>query len=266
MLGAGSVAAKLEATHPLASEERTLRNDGRSANDLRSVRLVPDFTDNPLASVLCEMGRTRVMCTVSEERSVPRFLRGLGKGWLTAEYSLLPGSTDRRVDREVSRGRASGRTLEIQRLIGRSLRAITDLSAFGERTLWVDCDVLQADGGTRCASITGAYVALAVAVNRLVARGDLERNPLRDSVAAVSVGIVAGEVLLDLAYEEDSRADVDMNVVATGAGRFVEVQGTGEESTFSTDELRELTSLALQGIVELAALQKQAVDQADATR
>ena len=239
-----------------------MRIDGRAANDLRAVRLVPDFTDNPLASVLCEIGRTMVLCTVSEELSVPRFLRGTGRGWLTAEYSLLPGSTDRRVDREASRGRPSGRTLEIQRLIGRSLRAVSDLSAFGERTFWIDCDVLQADGGTRCASITGAYVALAVAVNRLVDRGDLERNPLRDSVAAISVGILGEEVMLDLAYEEDSRAEVDMNVVATGAGRFVEVQGTGEEGTFSTDELNELTALALSGIAELAAHQKQAIDRA----
>ena len=236
-----------------------MRIDGRSPNDLRPVRLVPDFTDNPLASVLCEMGRTVVLCTVSEEDSVPRFLRGTGRGWLTAEYSLLPGSTDRRVEREVTRGRSSGRTLEIQRLIGRSLRAVADLSALGERTLWVDCDVLQADGGTRCASITGAYVALAVAVERLIARGDLERNPLRDSVAAVSVGVVGGSVMLDLAYEEDARAEVDMNVVATGAGRFVEVQGTGEESTFSVDELNQLTALGLRGIADLGALQRQAI-------
>ena len=200
-----------------------------------------------------------VLCTVSEENSVPRFLRGTGRGWVTAEYSLLPGSTDRRADREVSRGRASGRTLEIQRLIGRSLRAVADLSALGERTLWVDCDVLQADGGTRCASITGAYVALAVATQRLAARGDLLRSPLRDSVAAVSVGIVGGEVMLDLAYEEDSRAEVDMNVVATGAGRFVEVQGTGEEGTFSQEELHSLTSLALRGIEQLAEQQRQAL-------
>jgi ribonuclease PH len=266
MRDAASADAKAEMTLEGAMKERTLRIDGRSASDLRGVRLVPDFTENPLASVLCEMGRTRVMCTVSEELSVPRFLRGTGKGWLTAEYSLLPGSTDTRNQREVSRGRPSGRTLEIQRLIGRSLRAVSDLSAFGDRTLWVDCDVLQADGGTRCASITGAYTALAVAVKRLVARGDLARNPLRDSVAAISVGVVGDEVLLDLCYEEDARANVDMNVVATGAGRFVEVQGTGEESTFSVDELRELTTLALQGIAELAALQKQAIDQADATQ
>jgi ribonuclease PH len=239
-----------------------LRIDGRSPTDLRPVRLAPDFTDNPLASVLCEVGRTVILCTVSEESSVPRFLRGTGRGWLTAEYSLLPGSTDRRVDREVTRGRSSGRTLEIQRLIGRSLRAVADLSALGERTLWVDCDVLQADGGTRCASITGAYVALAVAVERLIARGDLERNPLRDSVAAVSVGVVGGSVMLDLAYEEDKRAEVDMNVVATGAGRFVEVQGTGEEATFSVDELNQLTALGLRGIADLGALQQQAIAKA----
>jgi ribonuclease PH len=236
-----------------------LRIDGRSPNDLRPVRLAPDFTDNPLASVLCEMGRTVVLCTISEEDSVPRFLRGTGQGWLTAEYSLLPGSTDRRVEREVTRGRSSGRTLEIQRLIGRSLRAVTDLSALGERTLWVDCDVLQADGGTRCASITGAYVALAVAVDRLVASGNLERNPLRDSVAAVSVGVIGGSVMLDLAYEEDARAEVDMNVVATGAGRFVEVQGTGEEGTFSVDELNQLTALGLRGVADLGAIQRQAI-------
>jgi ribonuclease PH len=241
-----------------------MRIDGRAADELRPMRLVRDFTENPLASVLCEVGRTMVLCTVSEEKSVPRFLQGTGRGWLTAEYSLLPGSTDTRVDREVSRGRPSGRTLEIQRLIGRSLRAVADLSALGERTLWVDCDVLQADGGTRCASITGAYAALALAVERLIARGDLERNPLRDSVAAVSVGIVAGDVLLDLAYEEDSRADVDMNVVATGSGRFVEVQGTGEEATFSRDELDALTTLALGGVSKLTALQKQSLGEAGA--
>ena len=237
-----------------------MRADGRSEIDLRPVCLTPDFTQNPLASVLCDVGRTKVLCTVSEESTVPRFLQGTGRGWLTAEYSLLPGSTDRRADREVSRGRPSGRTLEIQRLIGRSLRAVADLSALGERTLWVDCDVLQADGGTRCASITGAYVALVVAINRLIARGDLERNPLRDSVAAISVGVVGGEVMLDLAYEEDSRAEVDMNVVATGAGRFVEVQGTGEESTFSEAQLRELTVLALRGVGELVTLQAQAIE------
>jgi ribonuclease PH len=243
-----------------------LRSDGRSPHELRRVRLLPDFTDNPLASVCCEFGRTVVLCTVSHEESVPRFLHGSGRGWLTAEYSLLPGSTDRRVEREVTRGRPSGRTVEIQRLIGRSLRAVADLDALGERTLWIDCDVLQADGGTRCASITGAYVALAVAVDRLLARGELSRNPLSDSVAAVSVGLSGETALLDLSYEEDARARVDMNIVATGSGRFVEVQGTGEESTFSVDELGELTRLGLRGVAALAELQRRAIDAAATKR
>ena len=233
-----------------------MRSDGRADDELRPVRLVPDFTQNPLSSVLCEVGRTIVLCTVSEELSVPRFLKGTGRGWITAEYSMLPGATGERNDREASRGRLSGRTQEIQRLIGRSLRAVADLSALGDRTLWIDCDVLQADGGTRCASITGAYTALALAVERLVRRGDLERSPLRDSVAAVSAGIVDGRPVLDLPYDEDSRAEVDMNVVATGGGRFVEVQGTGEEGTFSNEQLGQLTSLSLRGVAELTKLQE----------
>ena len=236
-----------------------MRRDGRADNELRAVRITPDFTENPLASVLVEMGRTKVLCTVCDEQSVPRWMQGRGRGWVTAEYSMLPGSTDRRSDREAARGRLSGRTQEIQRLIGRSLRAVTDLSALGERTLWVDCDVLQADGGTRCASITGAYTALALGLGRLLRRGDLAREPLRDSVAAVSAGVVNGQVVLDLCYEEDSRAEVDMNVVATGSGRFVEVQGTGEEGTFSREELDGLTSVALDGIAELGKLQERAV-------
>jgi len=236
-----------------------VRPDGRSADALRPTRLEPDFTENPLASVLCEVGRTKVLCTVCDEPAVPRFLQGAGKGWVTAEYSMLPGATDRRGQREVAQGRPSGRTLEIQRLIGRSLRAVTDLSALGERTLWVDCDVLQADGGTRCAAITGAYTALEIAARRLLARGDLGRAVLRDSVAAVSVGIVRGEVVLDLPYEEDSVAEVDMNVVATGSGRFVEVQGTGEAGTFSPEQLAQLTALALRGIEQLSDLQRRVV-------
>jgi ribonuclease PH len=223
------------------------------------VRLLPDFTENPLASVLIEMGRTKVLCTVCEEARVPRWLQGQGRGWITAEYSMLPGSTDTRSDREAARGKLSGRTMEIQRLIGRSLRAVADLSALGERTLWVDCDVLQADGGTRCASITGAYVALALGVRRLLRSRLLERDPLRDSVAAVSAGVVDGDVVLDLPYEEDARAAVDMNVVATGSGRFVEVQGTGEECTFSREELDGLTHVALAGIGELTRLQEAAI-------
>jgi len=181
-----------------------MRADGRVADQLRKVRITTDYTENPLASVLCEMGKTMVLCTVSEEFSVPRFLRGTGRGWVTAEYSMLPGSTAERVGREAARGKQSGRTMEIQRLIGRSLRAVVDLSSLGERTLWIDCDVLQADGGTRCASITGAYTALALAISRLQSRGDLEHKPLRDSVAAVSAGCIDGEVVLDLPYEEDS--------------------------------------------------------------
>ncbi|MFP6625197.1 MAG: ribonuclease PH, partial [Myxococcota bacterium] len=212
-----------------------------------------------LGSVLCSMGRTRVLCTVTEEEGVPRWLRGSGQGWITAEYSMLPGSTDTRNDRESSRGKVSGRTQEIQRLIGRSLRAVADLAALGERTLWVDCDVLQADGGTRTASITGAYTALALACRRLQGRGDIDRTPLRDSVAAVSVGVIDGEVRLDLPYEEDARAEVDMNVVATGAGRFIEVQGTGEGATFSAEELQALTVLALRGIEELGSIQRAAL-------
>jgi ribonuclease PH len=223
-----------------------------------------DFTDNPLGSVLWESGRTKVLCTVSEESSVPRFLLGKGSGWITAEYSLLPGSTDRRTDREAARGKQTGRTQEIQRLIGRSLRAVADLTALGERTLWVDCDVLQADGGTRTASITGAYVALALALRRLERRGALSRWPLRDSVAAVSVGVVNGVPVLDLPYVEDARAEVDMNVVATGAGRFVEVQGTGEQGTFSPEELEALVALARGGVEQLAKLQAAALTEAAA--
>jgi len=232
-----------------------LRSDGRADDELRPMRLVPDFTANPLASVLCQAGQTIVLCTVSEELKVPRFLKGTGRGWITAEYAMLPGATGERSERESSRGRLSGRTQEIQRLIGRSLRAVADLSVLGDRTLWIDCDVLQADGGTRCASITGGYTALALAAERLVQRGDLERSPLLDSVAGVSAGIVDGRPVLDLPYEEDSRAEVDMNVVATGGGRFVEVQGTGEEGTFSQQQLDRLTSLSLRGIAELTKIQ-----------
>jgi ribonuclease PH len=241
------------------------RMDGRAPDQLRPVRLLTDFTDNPLASVLCEFGATKVLCTVCQEEGVPRFLNGQGKGWVTAEYSLLPGSTDRRTEREVSRGRASGRTLEIQRLIGRSLRAIVDAKALGERTLWVDCDVLQADGGTRTASITGAWTALALATWRLRRRGAIDREPLRDSIAGISVGLVDGRPLLDLPYEEDARAQVDMNVVATGSGRLAEIQGTGEGTTFSRSELDALTDLALRGIADLTQLQHEALRAAGAT-
>ena len=239
-----------------------MRNDGRQPDELRPLDFEVDYTDQPLGSVLCSAGRTRVLCTVSEEMSVPKWLRGSGKGWLTAEYSMLPGATDRRVDREATRGKVSGRTMEIQRLIGRSLRAVVPLESLGERTLWVDCDVLQADGGTRTASISGAFVALAVALARLDRKKALTGPPLRDQVAAISVGVIGGTPMLDLPYEEDSRAEVDMNVVATGAGRFVEVQGTGEDGTFNRDELDQLLDLALGGIQAIAQRQRDAVEAA----
>jgi len=237
-----------------------MRSDGRRTDELRPLSFEVDFTEQPLGSVLCSMGRTRVLCTVSEEASVPGWMRGSGKGWLTAEYSMLPAATDTRTSREASRGKVSGRTMEIQRLIGRSLRAVVQLENLGERTLWVDCDVLQADGGTRTASISGAFVAVALALARLAREGAFTGPVLRDQVAAISVGVVGGEPMLDLPYVEDSSADVDMNVVATGAGRFVEVQGTGEEATFDRSELDALLDLALGGIAEIAERQREAVE------
>lgn len=237
-----------------------MRSDGRARDALRALKIIPDFTENPLASVLIELGKTRVLCAVSSEPELPRFLRGTGKGWVTAEYSLLPSATHTRVARESTQGKVSGRTSEIQRLIGRSMRAVVELTHLGERTLWIDCDVLQADGGTRTASITGAYVALELALRRLVKRGDLAELPLLDSVAAISVGVVDGEVVLDLPYAEDSCAAVDMNIVATGQGRLVEVQGTGESATFSAEQLIEMTNLALQGITELTRRQREVLD------
>jgi ribonuclease PH len=237
-----------------------LRGDGRRADELRAARLLPNFTESPLASVLCEMGRTRVLCTVSEESRVPRWLEGAGQGWITAEYSMLPGATRPRGEREASHGRLSGRTQEIQRLIGRSLRAVADLAALGPRTLWVDCDVLEADGGTRCAAITGAWTALALAVRRLRRDGCLDGDPLRDAVAAVSAGLVDGRPVLDLAYAEDCRAQVDVNVVATGSGRLVEVQATGEQATFTSAELSAMQALALRGIGLLCELQRAALE------
>ncbi len=236
------------------------RSDGRSFDELRAIEIQVGFVENPAGSTLIRVGRTVVLSTVHVGESVPGFLRGTGRGWVTAEYSLLPGSTDTRTEREASRGRVSGRTQEIQRLIGRSLRAITDMEVLGERCLYVDCDVLQADGGTRTAAITGAWVALALAGRRLVDGGVLKRNPLRDAVAAVSVGIVGGEVLLDLPYAEDARAEVDMNVVMTGSGRLVEVQGTGEAGTFDRDELNRMLDVAGQGIAELIAAQQRALE------
>ena len=210
-------------------------------------------------SVLIEVGNTRVLCAASIEDSVPAFLRNSGRGWVTAEYSMLPRATAERNTREVTKGRPSGRTMEIQRLIGRSLRAVMDMDALGERAIIVDCDVLQADGGTRTASITGGYVALAIAVKKMMNFGQLKRNPLRDQVAAISVGILQKEALLDLCYDEDSQAEVDMNVVMTSAGEFVELQATGEKATFQDDRLAEMILLARSGVTELLQVQRRAL-------
>ncbi len=231
------------------------RLDGRAADELRPIEMDLGFVENPTGSCLIRMGRTMVLCTVHLAEQVPGWLRGRGSGWVTAEYSLLPGSTDTRSDREAVRGRLSGRTMEIQRLIGRSLRAVTDLEALGERALLVDCDVLQADGGTRTAAITGAYVALAAACRRLRENNLIKSDPLRDSVAAISVGIVDGAVLLDLPYEEDARAEVDLNLVRTGNNRFVEIQGTGESATFDQAQLDAMLEVGAKGIAELTRMQ-----------
>jgi ribonuclease PH len=230
------------------------RNDGRRPDELRPLELLPDYLEQPHGSVLFSQGKTKVLCTASIQDGLPRWLYGKGRGWLTAEYSMLPASTGDRVEREASRGKQGGRTVEIQRLIGRSIRAVTDFDALGERTLWVDCDVLQADGGTRCAAITGAYVAARRALDRF----GLSKT-LTGSVAAVSVGIVGGVQLLDLDYSEDSTAEVDMNVVMTGDRALVEVQATAERTPFSRAGLDELLELAAAGIEELSAAQEEAV-------
>lgn len=235
------------------------RRDGRASDALRPVSITLDWQETAFASALVQLGRTKVVCAVTAEDRVPQFLRGAGKGWVTAEYSMLPGSTVERSAREVARGRPGGRTHEIQRLIGRALRAVTDMTALGETTLWVDCDVLQADGGTRCASITGAWVALFAACHRLAQEKRLSTFPLRDHVAAVSVGIIDGVPSLDLPYEEDVRASLDMNVVMTGLGGLVEVQGTAEGEPFSRAELDTLLDLAGTGIAELVRQQKRAL-------
>jgi ribonuclease PH len=236
------------------------RVDGRQADQLRPITFQRQFTRYAEGSVLVCCGETKVLCNASVEERVPPFMRGQGRGWVTAEYSMLPRATHTRSMREAAKGKISGRTQEIQRLIGRSLRAVTDLGALGEITVQIDCDVLQADGGTRTASITGAYVALYDALTDLVKRGKLDKLPLKDSVAAISVGIVGGVPLLDLNYSEDSTADVDMNFVITGSGKFVEVQGTAEEEPFSSAELDALRDLALAGCARLTELQQQSLD------
>jgi ribonuclease PH len=236
-----------------------VRGDGRDLGDLRPVRYETGYLEWAEGSVLLEMGKTRVLCAASFDAQVPRFLQGSGKGWVTAEYGMLPRSTSERTPREAARGRQSGRTYEIQRLIGRSLRAITRLDRLKESSIWVDCDVLQADGGTRTAAITGGYIALRLALRTLKERGDVKGDDLlADSVAAVSAGIVDGRPMLDLNYEEDSRAEVDFNVVMTGSGRLVEVQGTAEGDPFSRDQLDEMLGLAASGIERLTAIQREA--------
>ena len=239
-----------------------MRHDNRTADQLRPVKITKDYLMHPHGSVLIEMGDTKVICTAFVEDRVPPFLKGSGQGWVTAEYSMLPGSTGSRKIRDASRGKIDGRTQEIQRLIGRSLRSVVDLHGFGERTVWIDCDVIQADGGTRTASITGAYVALIEAFKKLKAQGEIETLPVNSFVSAVSVGIVNETAILDLCYIEDSNAKVDMNVVMTDAGEFIEFQGTGEEAPFNRTELDALMNLAEKGIKELIEIQKNIIDQA----
>ncbi|SHF18907.1 ribonuclease PH [Alkalibacter saccharofermentans] len=232
------------------------RIDGRTNEELRQIKVTNDFTIYADGSVLIEAGNTKVICTAMVEEKVPIFLRGENKGWVTAEYNMIPSSTMIRKTREMSRGKADGRNVEIQRLIGRTLRSIVDLEKLGERTLWIDCDVIQADGGTRTASITGAYIALIHALEKLKAKGLIEDMPVKTSVAAVSVGIVGGVAMLDLCYEEDSRAEVDMNIIMTGNGEIIEIQGTGEERPFTKDEFARLMELAEIGIEKLSEIQK----------
>jgi ribonuclease PH len=238
------------------------RTDGRRADELRPVRITPGYLPYAEGSALIEMGQTRVICSASVDERVPPFLRNRGQGWITAEYAMLPRATFQRTQRETGRGGPSGRTHEIQRLIGRSLRAVVDMSIMGERTITLDCDVLQADGGTRTAAITGAYVAFALAVRRLMRAGKLSRNPVSNQVAAVSVGIVNKTPLLDLKYDEDSKAEVDMNIVCTGDNRFVEVQGTAEGAPFGREEMDQLLALASLGIEQLIRIQREVLEEA----
>ncbi|AKF92277.1 ribonuclease PH [Brevibacillus laterosporus] len=234
-----------------------MRLDGRSSDQLRPVKITRNYIKHAEGSCLIEVGDTKVICTATLEEKVPPFMRNGGKGWITAEYSMLPRATETRNARESSRGKVGGRTMEIQRLIGRALRSVVKLEAMGERTIWLDCDVIQADGGTRTASITGAFVAMVDAMNTLVTAGTWKELPITDFLAATSVGVVEGVPVLDLNYKEDSSAIVDMNVIMTGAGKYVELQGTGEESPFSTEELMQLLALGQKGIQDLIGLQKE---------
>lgn len=249
----GSVNFHLEGSFDL------MRIDGRKEDQLRPIRITPHVNKYAEGSVLIEVGDTRVICTATTEEKVPPFMRGMGKGWVTAEYSMLPRATEIRNVREANKGKMSGRTMEIQRLIGRALRSVVDLERLGERSILIDCDVLQADGGTRTASITGGYVALIYALNHLKEKGSIEEIPVYDFLAATSVGIVDGVPILDLSYHEDSQAKVDLNIVQTGEGNFVEIQGTGEESSFSHEELNRMLELGRKGIGEIISIQKEAL-------
>jgi ribonuclease PH len=240
----------------LYSNGKLVRSDGRPAREIRALEIVPNFISSAEGSALIRLGETQVICTASFEDTVPQFLKGSGTGWITSEYAMIPRATETRTPREVTRGRQGGRTMEIQRLIGRSLRAVTDTAALGERTVWVDCDVIRADGGTRTASITGACVALGLGFQKLVEMKALKRVPLKDYVAAISVGIVGDETLLDLNYSEDSGAEVDMNVVMTGCGEFVELQATAEGRAFGQETMNELVEVARVGIQKLLQAQK----------
>ncbi|MEV3377895.1 ribonuclease PH [Paenibacillus larvae] len=242
-----------------------MRADGRQPNELRPVRITPNYNKHAEGSVLIEVGDTKVICTATIEERVPPFLKNEGKGWVTAEYSMLPRATQVRNQREASKGKLGGRTMEIQRLIGRALRSVINLEALGERSITLDCDVIQADGGTRTTSITGAFIAMSLAIHKLMEDKKITVNPIMDYLASVSVGIVQGETLLDLMYTEDSQAHVDMNVVMTGRGHFVEVQGTGEESPFSKDDLDRMLGLAEEGILRLIELQREALGAAGET-
>jgi len=233
------------------------RCDNRSLDQMRPLTLTPEFIRTAEGSCLIELGNTRVICTATIEDTVPGWMRNQGKGWITSEYGMLPRSTLTRTAREASRGKQGGRTHEIQRLIGRSMRAVVDMTRLGERTVWIDCDVIQADGGTRTASITGGFVAMALALQKLVASGTLKRLPLKDTVAAISVGIVDGEPMLDLCYEEDARAEVDMNYVLTGSDRFIEIQATAEHESFGDEQLAQMTVLARKGVAEMTARQRE---------
>ena len=240
----------------LYSGGKLIRPDQRAAAEMRTLEIVPNFISSAEGSALIRLGETQVICTASVDDGVPPFQKGSGRGWITSEYAMIPRSTSTRTPRESTRGRQSGRTMEIQRLIGRSLRAVIDLDALGERTVWIDCDVIRADGGTRTASVTGSLVALGLAVQKLLTQRSLKTNPLKDYLAAISVGIVGNDMLLDLSYVEDSSAEVDMNVVMTGAGKLVEAQATAEGRTFSVEELKDLIELARPAIQHMIEVQK----------